>query len=107
MESFDPVSRDGKRRERKEGSGEVRSAVEMLLADGEEVMDAGEMFPSQAGGRRELRLLLGESFLLYQSCGFHWYRQISPQNAGRKGSLTSITAALPLPGFAAACGVCF
>lgn len=38
MESFDPVRGDGKRRECEEGSGEVRSVVEMLLADWEEVM---------------------------------------------------------------------
>lgn len=42
---------DGKRRRRcEEESGDVRSTIEMLLADGEEVVGAGrrEMFPTAA-----------------------------------------------------------
>lgn len=42
IESFHPVNRDRRvmeREESKEGSGEVRSTVEMLLADWEEVMN--------------------------------------------------------------------
>lgn len=45
MESFDPVRGDvrvtERERECEEGSGEVRTAVEMLPADWEEVMGAG------------------------------------------------------------------
>lgn len=91
---------DGKRRRRcEEGSGEVRSTVEMLLADWEEVAGAGGRTGAQSPSRGEL--------LSDLSCDFHWYRQISPRNAGRKDSLTSITAVLSLPGFAAARGVHF